>query len=43
MEKDYLYPNPTLKAIKKSITIVTGDKDVNELVTDHILKDYDCF
>lgn len=36
MEKD-------LKVIKKSITIVTGDKDVNELVTEYIQKDYDCF
>jgi hypothetical protein len=32
-----------LKSIKKSIVIVTGDKDVNELVTEYIQKDYDCF
>lgn len=32
-----------LKAIKKSIVIVTGDKDVNELVTEYIEKDFDCF
>jgi hypothetical protein len=32
-----------LKVIKESITIVTGDKDVNELVTEYIQKDYDCF
>jgi hypothetical protein len=36
MEKD-------LKAIKKSVTIVSGDKDVNELVTEYINKEYDCF
>ena len=36
MEKD-------LKAIKKSITIVSADKDINELITEYINKDYDCF
>ena len=36
MEKD-------LKAIKKSITIVSSDKDINELITEYINKDYDCF
>jgi len=32
-----------LKAIKNSITIVTGDKEVNELCTEYMQKDIDCF
>ncbi len=36
MEKD-------LKSIKKTVSIVSGDKDINELVTEYINKDYDCF
>ncbi len=36
MEKD-------LKVIKKSITIVSADKDINELITEYINKEYDCF